>query len=597
MKKRILLLAAFLSVVLNSSAAAVPPTYYSVVVSNDNPSLYWNFDEASGNATEIMPVTIGTTNRDLIPVANATRVSHASLGDGLNLGNAASFQIGDYFICENLLLPTNSLGAPWLIEFWIQVQGSLAVQRNNYVISFGGGGGNRPAVLYDYVGGAQPLGLELFGSGGRTGAGPLITDLNWHHVLFAFYGDGANGVSDRLDAYVDGTNAAENIRGTFSLPISLTRLVVGTSAPQFAVFDGFEGNVDEIAVYDLSSFTNSALVTARVSQMASNHFSLAHSAQSYPQGVLADSPILYWNFDETNGSASQLAPVPELPVQNDLTPTGGAGRLAHAAINSKLGLGMAANIPKGGYFSGQLTFPGNSIPSPWLMEFWMQATGSEVAQRNSYLVNFGNSAPAILYDYIGGAQPRDGLELFGGGGRSGAGPVVTGTDWHHVLFAYYGDGTSGIADRLDVYLDGTNAAQNIRATFGISSLPLAGQFVVGTSGPQFAVFDGFEGNLDEVAIYNLSSLGTEGEVTTRAADLAARHFAAAKAGLIDISKTGSQVTLSWNSSGVGFVLESTLSLAAPQWTNVNITPVTNNGVASVLVPIAGQSAFFRLRPK
>jgi hypothetical protein len=258
---------------------------------------------------------------------------------------------------------------------------------------------------------------------------------------------------------------------------------------------------------------------------------------------------------------------------------------------------MAANIPKGGYFIGQLTFPGNSIPAPWLMEFWMQATGSDAVQRNSYLINVGNSTPGILFDYVGGAQPRDGLELYGGGGRSGAGPVVSDTNWHHVLFAYYGDGISGVADRLDAYLDGTNAAQNIRATFGISSLPLGGQLVVGTSLPQYAVADGFQGNLDEVAIYKLSSLGTEGEVTTRAADLAARHFAAATAGLIDISKTGSQVTLSWNSSGVGFVLESTLSLAAPQWTNVNITPVTNNGVASVLVPIAGQSAFFRLRPK
>ena len=586
------------------SVAALRPvlhaqTSYSTIVSNDTPILYWNFDEASGNAREIMPVSLPTTINDLVPIATATRVSHASLADGLNLGNAASFLVGDYFIVQNLALSTNALRGAWMLEFWMRVQGSQEFQRNNYLMNFGGGGGNTPTVLYDYVGGAQPReGLELFGGGGRTAAGPLVTDQNWHHVLFAYYGNGTNGVADQVDIFVDGTNAAQNVRATFfssaTSALTLTRFVVGTSAPQFAGFDGFEGNLDEIAIYDLRNFTNQLQVATKASQVASNHFNLAHSVQSYAQGVLTDAPILYWNFDEASGNALQLAPVATPPVQNDLTPNGGAGRLSHTTANSGLALGNAAHIPVGGYFNiGQITFSTNAVAAPWLVEFWMQAEGSQAAQRNDYLINFGNNAPAVLYDYVGGAQPRGGLELFRAGGRSGAGPVVADAKRHHVLVAYYGDGLTGVADRLDIYLDGTNAAQNVRATFA-SSLTLSSLFF-GTSEARFASPDGFEGNLDELALYDLASLATENGVTAKAADIAARHFAAAQQPSLAASLASGQLSISWNSSAAGFTLESTTNLTTLSWSPVNITPTVVDGRSRVTVSVTNQFRFFRLR--
>ncbi len=586
-------------------------TSYSTIVSNDAPILYWNFDEAANNAVEIMPVSeIPASVRSLVPVAGATRVSHASLADGLNLGNAADFLVGDYFMVQNLLLPTNALHGAFILEFWMRVQGTQEFQRNNYLMNFGA---NRPAVLYDYVGGAQPRsGLEIYsgyGGGERSGFGPLVVDQTWHHVLFAYYGNGVNGVyvngvngvADRLDIYLDGVNAAQNVRANFftaaDAAVNLTRFVVGTSEPAYAGFDGFEGNLDEVALYDLSHLTTELQVTTKAEQMASGHVSLAHSLNSYATGILADEPLLYWNFDEESGDALQLAPVSMPLLQNDLIPKNDASRLSHAVSGSGLALGNAAHIPVGGYFTiDQIAYPKTTVAAPWLVEFWMQAEGSQAAQRNDYLANFGANAPGIFYDYVGGAQPRQGLELYTPTGRSGAGPLVTDAAWHHVLFAYYGDGGTGVADRLDIYLDGTNAAQNVRAAF---SSPLAlSSLSFGSSGAQWAAADGFEGNLDELAVYELESGATETDVTTRAADLAARHFAAAHQAPLPAlvaALSGGQLILAWDASATGFALESSGSLTTPDWKPVTIAPVTEDGHFRVALPPTNQFEFFRLK--
>lgn len=121
-----------LFIIVLSVAALCPAlhaqTSYSTIVSNDTPILYWNFDEASGNAREIMPVSLTASINDLVPAANATRISHASLADGLNLGNAADFLVGDYFIVQNLAVSTNALRGAWILEFWMRVQGSQEFQ-------------------------------------------------------------------------------------------------------------------------------------------------------------------------------------------------------------------------------------------------------------------------------------------------------------------------------------------------------------------------------------------------------------------------------------------------------------------------------------
>ena len=55
----------------------------------------------------------------------------------------------------NLDAGVNALFGPWGIEFWVQILGdNEGFLRNDYLMSFGGGGGNSPSVIFDYVGGA-----------------------------------------------------------------------------------------------------------------------------------------------------------------------------------------------------------------------------------------------------------------------------------------------------------------------------------------------------------------------------------------------------------------------------------------------------------
>lgn len=574
---------------------AAPPTAYSLMVSNDAPILYWNFDESFGQAEEIMPVVLPTTLNDLAPSNTATRVSHADLGSGLKLGNAASLVEGDYFYASNLSVGTNSLSAPWAIEFWMQAQDSLEFVRFDYLMGFGAGG-NHPGILYDYDGGARYT-LEAFGGGRSDGTnGPAIADLNWHHIVIVYYGNGDSGVADRLSMYVDGSLAAANVRNTFTSPISLSQLTVGTSAPQFPV-DGFWGNLDELAVYDLASKTTESQVTAKAAQIAS-HYALASNASSaelYSQGVLADSPLLYWNFNETDGNAHQLVPVSAQLAKNNLTPANGATRTSHVSMGSGLGLGNAADFSTNGehFAVGTLSFPQATLPPPYLIEFWMRVKGSATTHpRYDYLANFANNAPAVLYDY-NGENPNGGLELFRGGTRTGFGPSIEDNNWRYVLFAYYGDGATGVADRFDIYVDGTNAAQNVRGTYS-AALSLNAGLVLGTSGGSFAVADGFEGNLDEFAIYDLNALTTENEVTTKAADIAARHFAAAASISLQAVRSGNNLVISWPGAATGYALEFAPVLNG-SWSAAGVTPELVNGRWQATIAIGPNNGFFRLR--
>src|ERR1041385_8618717 len=95
---------------------------YTAIVSNEAPLLYWNFDEGSGPAKQIMPLAVPPITNSLSPVLTAIRVDHSVLGDGLKLGNAINFQAeGDCFSGKlNTVFPL--LQPPYAIEFWVQVQ-------------------------------------------------------------------------------------------------------------------------------------------------------------------------------------------------------------------------------------------------------------------------------------------------------------------------------------------------------------------------------------------------------------------------------------------------------------------------------------------
>jgi hypothetical protein len=574
-------------------------TAYTAIVSNEAPVLYWNFDEGSGPAKQIMPLSVPPITNSLSPVLTAIRVDHSSLGDGLKLGNAINFQLeGDCFSGRlNTTIPL--LQPPYALEFWVQVLGDTNTQRFDYVMGFGTG--NYPAVLYDYN--TPRLSFEMYSQdAGRSGVGPAILDSNWHHLVIAYYGDGTTGVGNRLSMYLDGTNAAPDVRANFHRALDLSRITAGTVNPTAA--DGFIGSLDELAIYNLHSLTNEAQITAKVSGISSNHFAMATNAASpevYSQAVLADSPFLYWNFNEADGDALEIAPQ-TLPPANSLYPLNNASYVSHSP-GEGLGLGSAASmtVQSNGFAPVFATAGTYGIPTtinpPYAIEFWVQiqgdTNGTPLTHRFDYVLAFNGNFPAVIYDYN---DPRFAWELFstGGGGRSALGASFVDYSWHHIVFVYYGDGNTGVADRLSMYLDGTNAAPSMRGTF--TRAIQTASVVAGCYNTSGALVDTFFGNIDELAIYDLGSLTDEGQVTAKA-DAIASHYAAAKIAVpptLTIMRSGANVITSWPSPSTGYVLQTASSLLGP-WTAEGSTPVTVGTNLQVTLPASSTNLFFRLQ--
>src|SRR5690606_30134956 len=156
---------------------------------------------------------------------------------------------------------------------------------------------------------------------------------------------------------------------------------------------------------------------------------------------------------------------------------------------------------------------------PWALEFWMQVQGENSGERQNYLVAFGPTGndPAFIYDY----KP-DQLEIFSGV-RTDNGPIVDDEEWRHVVWAYYGSASDGVADRVDAYLDGI-PIPDIRNDFA-RALRMDSTLRVGASLP--GGMNGFLGRLDEVAIYDLRDIGEEADVQAHVEGMIARHRAAA----------------------------------------------------------------------
>lgn len=571
---------------LAPAVTAQQTTRYAAEVLADRPLLYWSFDEGDGEAQQLAPLTSEPVvgGSELVPVGGAGR--GPSLG---KLGSAAVLDGVSYFEAATLAAGKGVLSGPWAVEFWMKVAGDNSAERQDYILNFGNspGGDNAPAFIYDF----KPDELEVF-HGPRTDAGPVISDDQWHHVLWVFYGDGVTGVADRMDAWIDGVNAG-NVRSAFSRSIKLNeRLLVGAALA--GGINGFEGSIDEVAVYDLSDLADEAAVEARAALLSTHHAAAtAADARPYADLVLSHQPVLYWNFDEVDGNARQLVPVaPAAPdnTRNTLLPVGEPVRVAHAHAGGLL-LGHAAEFNGSNFFRAQSLDAGRPVlPAPWAVEFWMQVAGDNSAERQDYLLNFGTSpgadnGPAFIYDY----KP-DQLEVFHGP-RTDGGPTVSDEQWHHVVWVYYGDGVSGVADRMDAWLDGVNLG-NVRSSFG-RSIKVNEMLLVGA-----ALQDGiggFEGRIDEVAIYDLGRFATEAEIEAHLQGMVIRHRSAATTPLppvpppLVISPNGNQITISW--TGTGFTLQQSATLTG--WTDV---PGGSTSPVTVTVTPEMPVRFYRLRP-
>lgn len=542
-------------------------------------------------------------------------------------------------------------------------------------MNFGPGGGNSPAIIYNFD--ANPTFLEFFGQG-RTGqSGPTFTDDKWHHLFIVYYGDGVNGVDNRLDIYFDRvpfTSAAVP-----PSQLALDQLFVGAALLNRA--NAFTGRLDEVAIYDLSSAGDAEAIEAKVTEMINSHFELAGAVPAaaqvvitsppasvtaeigqtvtfsvtaqlvnaegdlsyqwfkdgelipgaqedsytipevtltdvgthaytvrvaaagvftvsepttltvaappapaptaYSAQVLSDRPLLYWNFDEVTGPA-----VERVGGVNELVPTTFAGRDQHSRLGSGLFLGHTADFQGNGHYKGLLNTDIVELQSPFGLELWFQSTAPNPG---TYLANFGDhtipgrdNSPAVIYNF-GGFENH--LELFLNGLRTGLeGPFLEDDQWHHLFFAYYGNGEAGVAPVMEIYLDGEvyEIANTIAWRVDLAGL------VVGAALPNGV--NSFTGRIDELALYNFEDAADEVSLRSRVQDMISRHRSAA-AGIIpapatppelNITVSGGNAVLTW-SNAEGYVLQESTSLATGSWTTIqgatspHTVPLPTNG--------------------
>ena len=285
--------------------AETPLTDYSRAVMLENPTYYWTFNEtgATDAAEDVMRYE---SQGQMIPCVDAARVAGATT----ELGNAASFNDNAAYWAN--LVNRGQLAGAYAIEYWVQAND---ISDAGYMANFLGSaiGGDSPSLIYGF----NTNQMEMFFGNDRTGVQPnlQLSDSNWHHVAFTVYGDGGYGVANRIDVAVDGnlttlSNVVDSkmmdISGVVSLGACFTSTVeapssyvAGTSAT--AVWDGFNGNLDEVAIYDLSGLSE-AEVAAKANAIA-GHYGLASNPVAITE--FAPVPANEVSYTHISGTAPQ----------------------------------------------------------------------------------------------------------------------------------------------------------------------------------------------------------------------------------------------------------------------------------------------------
>lgn len=242
------------------------------------------------------------------------------------------------------------------------------------------------------------------------------------------------------------------------------------------------------------------------------------SAQSYSDVVLADNPILYWNFNEAGNTDPAIDLVGNESGDN-LAALGNATRVASTSTTGGVTLGRAASFDgtfATKFFSNTLTPATN--PDAWALEMWIRPQGgNDPGTRSDYILESqipgGANTPGILFDYVGSGL-NDNVEIFRAGIRTGpAGPAILSDTWSHLVIGYFG----GANDRADFYLNGVAAGSAVGIPI---DLPFGTDTIaVGNSVPGHPDFDHFNGLLDEMALYDLTG-ATVASIEARLASIA-----------------------------------------------------------------------------
>ena len=154
-------------------------------------------------------------------------------------------------------------------------------------------------------------------------------------------------------------------------------------------------------------------------------------------------------------------------------------------------------------------------------------------------------------------------------------------------------GAGGFPGSACLYKSTNGGAGWALSTTGLPLQPVAGLYA--HAGAIYAIV----GDSFESAYLFISSNGGNNWsqlVADNALNFTALAFGAASGGLpvLTIGRSGSSDIMSWPASFTGFTLQTSPSLNPSGWQNVSQSPVTNNGIVTVTIPMAGSQGYYRL---
>ena len=310
---------------------------------------------------------------------------------------------------------------------------------------------------------------------------------------------------------------------------------------------------------------HSAFAAAVITLAAASSASAGTTA--YRAVILGDSPIVYYELDETSGTTAA----------NSAT-TGGTYEGTFDTVGGPITVNQTS-FPEGGTaydfdggFIGAASALTNSLDE-WTVEAWVNYDPAK-SSRSNFL---SNDQGGWNNDVLIGIGPEAGNEVSGGSvgvvqqgapgtTRDAAGAVLAANEWHHVVLT--GSTTAG---ELTVYIDGLFAGSDTDlvngAIFNGADGIGAANLTIGAARPNSADagYRPYDGLLDEVAVYD-SVLNA----TTILAHYNAGIFPVSESPLT-ITPTESGYDLTWASrSGVSYNVRSSPDLSGEisTWTLV-----------------------------
>ena len=205
-------------------------------------------------------------------------------------------------------------------------------------------------------------------------------------------------------------------------------------------------------------------------------------ATPYSDAVLSDNPILYYQFEEINGTTA----VDSSPTGADGTYIGGV-QLQQAS--GKAGLGASVSFDGA---SGWVDVPALGSFPQVTIETWLNLEGNPAGGCCTSLYSTDSFVTGNIHFNIKSA--RDIEHAVAGGGPNNIntpGGTIQSNIWYHVVATY--DSEAG--GDTHIYIDGVE----------MSSLPHGGAPVAALVDAQIAGWNGaryFDGRMDEFAIYD-----------------------------------------------------------------------------------------------